>query len=174
MQRDGEQQNEQQSHPVHREGNPEIRDAEREPVVPAAGMSSAQDAEEDAGERGKQHRGGGKLQRLRKPLADVSRDRTIRDVRPPEVSLDDVPHVVAEPDMQRIVQTKLLAQARDRGGIRALADHRGDRIARRDVQQQKGHDEDAEERGNGQEQPSNDEPTHGLFSSETFNQRCPL
>ena len=54
---------------------------------------------------------------------------------------------MGELDVQRIVQPELGAEPGERLGIGALAHHRLHRIARRDVEQEEGEREHAEQRG---------------------------
>ena len=74
---------------------------------------------------------------------------------------------MAELDGQGIVQPKLGAQPSDRLLVGALADHRHDRIARRDIEQQKRDDEHTDERRDGEEEPAKNEGAHGVRGSGT-------
>ena len=92
-----------------------------------------------------------------KALADVLRDRRLVMYERPRSPFTTLADVVAEPRGQRIVEVELRAQARDRRAVGALADHRLHRIAGRDVEQQEGDDEHAEQRRDGEQQPPKDE-----------------
>jgi hypothetical protein len=59
---------------------------------------------------------------------------------------------MAKPSWKWIVEVKLGAQPSNCCGVSALADHRFDRVARRDVQQQKRDNEHAEQRRDAQEE----------------------
>ena len=67
------------------------------------------------------------------------------------------------PELHRegIVQPELLPQPRDRCLVGALTDHRLHRITRRDIEQQEGDDEYAKQRGDREQQPTDDERGHG-------------
>ena len=74
---------------------------------------------------------------------------------------------------------QLGAQPRDRRAVGALADHRLDRIARRDVEQQERDDEHAEQRRDREQQAAKDECRScgyffGCASIVTSVQRWPL
>jgi hypothetical protein len=72
---------------------------------------------------------------------------------------------VTEALRERIVEVQLRPEARDGDAVGALADHRFDGIARRDVEEQEGDDEHAEERRHGEQQSAEDEATHGFGAS---------
>ena len=63
-QRDGEQQNQQQPDPVHRERDPEVGEAEREPVGESAGLRALSTPSVMPQHGREEHRGAGELQRL--------------------------------------------------------------------------------------------------------------
>ena len=160
MQRDGEEEDQEKSHPVDGKADPEVGDAEPETVYESAGIAGTEDSERDAAGGGKQHRRAGELKGLRKTLEDVPEDRPVGDVGPTEVPLGDAGDVVTELDGQRIVQAELGAKTGDRLLVGALAHHGLHRIARRDVEEQEGDHEDAEQRRDGEEESPQDEGTH--------------
>src|SRR5215208_4754828 len=80
-----------------------------------------------------------------------------RAVRVAEVTSDHAGDVVAKARRKGIVQVELCAQSRDRGAIGALADHRFDRIAGSDIEQQERDDEHAEQRWDRQQHSAQDE-----------------
>jgi len=107
-----------------------------------------------------QHRRSRELERFRKAVGDVARDRASGDERATEIAAQHAAGIVRELARKRLVEMQLRAEARDRRGVGAFADHLEHRVAGRDVEEQEGDDDDAGERRDGEEGTASQQRAH--------------
>ena len=135
------------------EGDPErgiempASDADAQHVV--GGLVAPQrreDAERDAEDRRDQHRVERELGGRRDELAEVVRDRVMRERRLAEVAVQHVPEVDDVPLRQRLVEAVVRFERGDGGRVagRLLAEVRGDGIRRHELREQERHGRDAD------------------------------
>ena len=119
---------------------------ERAAIDPATRVPRAQHAERDADHDREQHCRARELERLRKALGDVARDRAAGDERASEIAAQHAAGVVRELARQRFVEMELVrrrAIVAESARSPTISEHR---IAGRDVEQQERDDDDAGER----------------------------